>query len=79
MNACRQFVLRSSLVDLNESAQPTSTQDHGQRQKQCKAGPSQPVQRCFGAAGAAEHGAAAGGESTHATPFGAVQQHKQDQ
>ena len=79
MNACRQFVLRSSLVDLNESAQPTSTQDHGQRQKQCKAGPSQPVQRCFGAAGAAEHGAAAGGQATHAITFGAVQEHQDDQ
>ena len=79
VNVCKQFVLRFSLLALNESVQPASTQDHGQRQKQCKAGPSQPVQRCFSTAGAAEHGATAGGQATHAITLGAVQKHQDDQ
>ena len=50
-----------------------------QGQKQRQACPCQTVQRCFCAAGAAEHGAAACRQATHAITFGAMQQHQDDQ
>ena len=59
--------------------QPASTQDHSQGQKQRQACPCQTVQRCFCAAGAAEHGAAACRQATHAITLGAMQQHQDDQ
>ena len=59
--------------------QPASTQDHSQGQKQRQACPCQAVQRCFCAAGTAEHGAAACRQATHAITFGAMEQNQDDQ
>ena len=61
------------------SVQPACTQDHGQGQEHSEAAPGQPVQRCFCTAGAAEHGAAACRQATHAITFGAMQQNQDDQ
>ena len=61
------------------SYKPTSTQDYGQGQEQSEAAPGQTVQGCFCAAGAAEHGAAASRQATHAVTFGTMQQHQDDQ
>ena len=61
------------------SAQPAATEDHSQTQKDGQQGPGDPVQGGFCTAGASEHGAAAGGQTSHAIALGAVQQHRNDQ
>ncbi len=60
-------------------SQPSSAQNDSQAQKDGQAGPGDAVQGGFGAAGAAEHRAAAGCQAAHAVPFGAVEEHKNDQ
>ena len=59
--------------------QPACTQNHRKTEEDGQAGPGHPVQGGFGAAGAAEHRAAAGGQASHAIAFRAVQQNENNQ
>ena len=59
--------------------QPPSAEDHRQAQKDGQAGPGDAVQGRLGAAGAAEHWAAAGSQAAHAISFRAMEQHQNDQ
>ena len=64
---------------VDDLSQPACTQDHGKAQKDGQTGPGDTIQRGLCAAGAAEHGAAAGCQPTHAVTLRTVQQHQHDQ
>jgi len=59
--------------------QPSRAQDHRQAQKNGQTDPGDAIQCGFCTAGAAEHGAPACGQASHAAAFGAVKQHQYDQ
>ena len=61
------------------TSKPARTQNHRQAQKDGETGPGDAIECCFSTAGAAEHGAAAGCQSTHAITFGAVEEHQNNQ
>ena len=72
-------VLSGHSWTLCEKSQPPCTQDHRQAQKNGQTDPGDAIQCGFCAARAAEHGAPAGGQASHAAAFGAVKQHQHDQ
>ena len=60
------------------SAHPAGAEHDGQHQKDSQEAPADAIEAVLGAAGAGEHGAAAGGQTAHAISFGAVEQHADD-
>ena len=79
---CDKFdlaVLSGHFGKLCENSQPARTQNHSQAQKDGQTDPGDAIQGGFCTAGAAEHGAPARSQASHAAAFGAVKQHQYDQ
>ena len=72
--------IESDIFWLNQwLVQPACAEDHSQTQKDRQTDPGDAIQCRFCSAGAAEHGAPAGGQASHAAALGAVKQHQHDQ